>query len=171
MAEALSLPPPELGPAGALYERFLREAPDSGDDYLRTEARVRFVPRDDDVLVAPPGLTLSATPAGAALSAPALPRAIVVPGVAHDSVRAFVAALDGTATLAAARDVARLERDAESRLLAATFGIALFAPHAVTALERAVSGAEIVRFPGAPYEIVRPYWANMAAVRARFATL
>jgi len=171
MAEAFSLAPPELGPAGALYERFLREAPDSGDDYLRTEARVRFEPHDEDVLVAPPGLTVSASPAGALLTAPALPRAVVVPGVSHEVVRAFVAALDGNATLAAARSAARLERDAEARLLAATFGIALFAPYAVTALERAVSGAEIVRFPGAPYEIVRPYWANMAAVRSRFGEL
>jgi len=125
MAEAFSLAPPELGPAGALYERFLREAPDSGDDYLRTEARVRFEPHDEDVLVAPPGLTVSASPAGALLTAPALPRGVVVPGVSHEVVRAFVAALDGNATLAAARSAARLERDAEARLLAATFGIAL----------------------------------------------
>lgn len=171
MPELLSLPLPELGSAGALYERFLREAPDSGDDYLRTEARVRFEPRDEDVLLAPPGLTVNASAAGAALSAPALPRAVVVPGVSHDAVRAFVGALDGNATLAAARNVARLERDAELRLLGAAFGVALFAPHAVTALERAVSGAEVVRFPGAPYEIVRSYWANMAAVRARFGAL
>jgi hypothetical protein len=171
MAEVLSLPPPELGSAGALYERFLREAPDAGGDYLRTEARVRFEPHDDDVLLAPPGLTVSASPAGALLSAPALPHAVVVPGIPHDDVRTFVAALDGSATLAMARKLAGLERDAERRLLDAAFGIALFAPHAVTALERAVSGAEIVRFPGAPYEIVRSYWANMAAVRARFGAL
>jgi hypothetical protein len=171
MAEALSLPSPELGPAGAEYERFLREAPDSGDDYLRTEARVRFEPRDDDVLLAPAGLTVSAAAAGAVLGAQALPRAVVVPGVAHDVIRRFIAALDGNATLAEARKLAGLERDAELRLLGAAFGIALFAPHAVTALERAVSGAEIVRFPGAPYEIVRSYWANMAAVRARFGAL
>lgn len=171
MPEALSLPPPELGTVGLVYERFLREAPDAGDDYLRTEARVRFEPHDDDVLLAPPGLTVSASAAGAVLSAQTLPQAIVVPGVSRDSVRTFVAALDGNATLATARKVAGLERDAELRLLGAAFGIALFAPHAVTALERAVSGAEIVRFPGSPYEIVRSYWANMAAVRARFKEL
>jgi hypothetical protein len=56
-------------------------------------------------------------------------------------------------------------------LLKAAFGIALFAPHAVTALERAVSGAELVRFPSAPYELERSYWQNMAAVRARMGDL
>jgi hypothetical protein len=50
-------------------------------------------------------------------------------------------------------------------VLGATFGLGVFAPHAVTELERRVSGSELVRFPGAPYEIVRNYWSNMADVR------
>src|SRR5690606_33238020 len=35
----------------------------------------------------------------------------------------------------------------------------------IAALEAEISGAELVRFPGAPYEIVRAYWHNMAGVR------
>jgi len=171
MPEALALPEPELGAAGAAYERFLCEVPENGDDYLRTDARVRFEPRDDDVLLAPPRLTVSDSAAGAVLAGGTLPRAVVVPGVPHERVAAFLAALDGNATLAEARERTRLAGDAERALLQAAFGIALFAPHAVTALERAVSGAEIVRFPGAPYEIERSYWANMAAVRARLGEL
>jgi hypothetical protein len=167
MSEALTLPEPELGPAGAAYERFLREAPESGDDYLRTDARVRFEPRDDDVLLAPLGLTVSDSAGGALLAGGTLPQAIVVPGVSRERVAAFLAALDGSATLAAARARARLDSEAEQALLRAAFGVALFAPHTVTALERAVSGADIVRFPGAPYEIERNYWTNMAAVRAQ----
>jgi hypothetical protein len=42
----------------------------------------------------------------------------------------------------------------------------LFLPEAVAELERRISGAELVRFVGAPYELVRNYWSNMAAVRA-----
>jgi hypothetical protein len=43
----------------------------------------------------------------------------------------------------------------------------IFAPLALLALERCVSGIEITRFPGSPYEIARNYWQNMAAVRTR----
>jgi len=165
MPEALTLAEPELGPAGAAYERFLREAPETGDDYLRTDARVRFEPHDDDVLLAPLGLSVSESTAGAVLAGGTLPRAVVVPGVPRERVAAFLAALDGSATLARARISGGLEPDAERALLKAAFGVALFAPHAVTALERAVSASELVRFPGSPYEIERNYWANMAAVR------
>lgn len=171
MSEVLSLPTPELGQAGIDYERFLRETPESGDDYLRTDARVRFEARDDDVLLAPIGLTVSDSPSGALLTGAGLPRAIVVPGVARDGVAAFLAALDGTATLADARTRSKLAPEAARSLLASAFGVALFAPHAVTALERAVSGAELVRFPGSPYELERNYWSNMADVRAAFPAL
>src|SRR6185369_9558594 len=167
----LTLAEPELGPAGAAYERFLREAPETGDDYLRTDARVRFEPHDDDVLLAPLGLSVSESTAGAVLAGGTLPRAVVVPGVPRERVAAFLAALDGSATLARARISGGLEPDAERALLKAAFGVALFAPHAVTALERAVSASELVRFPGSPYEIERNYWANMAAVRARVGEL
>ena len=52
-----------------------------------------------------------------------------------------------------------------------TFGKVLFAPLALLELERAISGGEIARFPGSPYEIARPYWRNMAAVRAEASRL
>jgi hypothetical protein len=44
-------------------------------------------------------------------------------------------------------------------------GFVLFTPEAVADLEQAVSGTELVRFVGTPYEIVRSYWQNMAEVR------
>src|SRR5262249_36543630 len=41
------------------------------------------------------------------------------------------------------------------------------APRAVFELEGRVSGVEVVRYPGSPYEIVRPFWSNMGDVAAR----
>jgi hypothetical protein len=40
----------------------------------------------------------------------------------------------------------------------------VMAPTAVVALERQLSGTEIVRFPGPPYGIDRAYWENMIAL-------
>jgi hypothetical protein len=166
MLDVLDLPVPALGAAGADYERWLRETPDAGEQYLLTDARVRFDARAGDVLVAPPGLVVTPASGGALLRGGALPRAVSVNGVAAERVERFFAALDGTATLATATARSGLA-DVEARaVVGATFGLALFAPHAVTALERRVSGSELVRFPGAPYEIVRNYWSNMADVRA-----
>ncbi len=132
---------------------------------------MRFQPRDADLLVAVPGLSVKATSLGCELRAPALPRALSVSGVNADVTRAFVASLDGTRSLAEARAGASLDGATERALFDAAFGVALFAPLAVMTLERAVSGVEVVRFPGAPYEIERNYWENMAAVRRRVSTL
>ncbi len=145
MADALTLPAVDLGQAGAEYERFLREAPDAGEEYLRSEARVRFEPHDDDVLVAAPGLTVSPAETGAALSGALLPRPLTVPDVSHDAVTRFFAALDGTRTLREAWRAAALERTALEPLLGAAFGSVLFATHAVSVLEQRVSGVEIGR--------------------------
>jgi hypothetical protein len=167
----LELPAPDLGPAGAEYERWLRETPDAGEEYLLTEARVRFDARPDDVLAAPPGLVTAPAPGGSLVHGGPLPRALVVAGVAPDRLARFLGALDGSSTLAAARAEAGLDEHETRAVLGATFGLAVFAPHAVTALERRVSGCELVRFPGAPYEIVRNYWSNMADVREALAPL
>ncbi len=164
-ATPVEIPAPALGAAGVAFERWLRARPDSSREYLRSEARVRFEPRDDDVLVALPGVAVRATPNGSELGAGALPKPLPLPGVAESAARRFFALLDGEVTLARACRAAPLDADAEGVVLSATFGVALFAPFAVAELERAVSGIEIVRFPGAPYEIERTYWENMAAVR------
>ncbi len=141
-----SRPSPE---AVASYERWLRAAstPDAG--YLFTEPRVRFEVAADDVVLPAPGTSEPAP----------------IDGVDPERARTFFALLDGERRLADARVLAGLGDDELARLLAVCFGTLLFAPHAVLALERAVASAEIVRFPGSPYEIPRPYWANMGAVR------
>ena len=164
-AVPVELPAPDLGAAGIAFERWLRARPDTSHAYLRSESRVRFEPRDDDVLVALPGVTVRATPGGSELGGGALPKPLPLPGVAETAARRFFTLLDGDVTLARACRAAPLDANARQTVLSATFGVALFAPFAVAELERAVSGVEIVRFPGAPYEIERPYWENMAAVR------
>jgi hypothetical protein len=165
MSEPVELEAPDLGAAGAAFERWLRTRPDTSHEYLRSETRVRFEPRDDDVLVALPGVAVAGTRDGSELGGGSLPRPVALPGVAEPAARRFLALLDGEVTLAQACRAAPLAPEARRTVLAATFGIALFSPFAVTTLERAVSGVEIVRFPGASYEIERPYWENMAAVR------
>lgn len=165
--EPIAFEPPELGADGAAFERWLRARPDAAGEYLKSETRVRFEARDGDVLVALPGVAVRATTTGSELHGGALPRPVALPGVAEHAARRFFALLDGEVTLERACRAAPLGVTERRNVLGATFGVALFAPHAVTALEREVSGSEIVRFPGAPYEIERPYWENMAAVRRR----
>ncbi len=167
MAEPVELEAPELGADGVAFDRWLRARPETGGEYLKSETRVRFEARDADVLVALPGVTVQATASGVELSAGALPRPISLSNVTADAARRFFALLDGEVTLERACRAAPLDAAARAAILAATFGVVLFAPHAVTALEREVSGVDIVRFPGAPYEIERTYWENMAAVRRR----
>src|SRR5262249_54550450 len=126
---------------------------------------------DADVLVALPGVAVRTTASGVELHGGPLPHGIPLPNVAADAARRFFTLLDGEVTLERACRAAPLDAPARAALLSATFGLALFAPHGVTALEREVSGVDIVRFPGAPYEIERTYWENMAAVRRRSARL
>jgi hypothetical protein len=165
MTEPIDFEAPELGPTGERFERWLRTRPDISHEYLRSETRVRFEARPDDVLVALPGVGVASTPNGATLAGGALPAPVLLPGVSEPAARRFFALLDGEATLARASRAAPLDEQAQRSVLAATFGVAVFAPFAVAALEREVSGSEIVRFPGAPYEIERSYWENMGAVR------
>lgn len=171
MAEPVAFIPPELGADGVAFQRWLRSRPDTGGEYLKSETRVRFEARDDDVLVALPGVAVRATATGSELYGGALPRAVPLDGAPEPAARRFFALLDGEVTLGQACRAAPLDASARAAVLAATFGVALFAPHSVTALEREISGVDIVRFPGAPYEIERPYWENMAAVRRRSARL
>ncbi len=150
--------------AARRYERWLAEQP-SDDAYLFTDARVRFDARDEDVLVAAAGLSARPHGTGTLLEAPTLERGIDVPDSSPELIARFLATLDGERTLAKARIGAGIANDAVRHLLERAFGIVLFSPLAVALLERAVPSAEIVRFPGSPYEIPRNYWQNMACVR------
>jgi len=123
------------------------------DFYLMSDPRVRFDARPDDILVAGPEASRAATEANAG------------------DVRRLYELCDGTRTFAAVLAALDLEIDDARALVDERFGTTLFAPHAVIELERRIPSSEIVRFPGSPYEIVRNYWGNMAAVRERLGAL
>jgi hypothetical protein len=96
---------------------------------------------------------------------------IRVPDVSCEQAARVLKAIDGRTCLAELTSLCGLERGVVERMLRACFGVLLFAPLAVAELERELSGSEIVRFPGAPYEIVRAYWRNMVAVRRALSRL
>lgn len=144
-----------------------REATSS---YLFDDPRVRFTADDGDVLVTDAGLSVCVDADALRLTSPRAPSGVILEGLRpsdRDAVTEFLGRCDGQRTLAEARwgtpgDPGRIDT-----LLARAFGSYIFAPLAVSNHERAISGIEITRFPGSPYEIARAYWSNMAAVRAR----
>jgi hypothetical protein len=129
------------------YRRFVEHSPARADGYLFAEPEVRFRPEPGDELVA-----LQPMP---------------VAGVTPRLVKAAFDALH-RGPQSYARLLVLLGPELEA-FLEQTFGLAVFAPQAVADLELAVPSVEIVRFAGSPYEVVRAYWRNMIAVRARLA--
>ena len=147
------------------YQRFLAETQgrDPEDSYLFSEPRVRFRPEAHDVIFAR-DVSVTETETGLELRGPngAL---VSIPGMTREMAEPLVGAFDGNRTLQEIERAFPGAKRALDALLGAGFGILIFAPIAVSELERALSGIEIVRFPGAPYEIVRGYWRNMVAER------
>jgi hypothetical protein len=143
--------------------------------YLFDEPEVRFTVAEADVLVSDPGVRVEAAGGGLRLSSPRALAGVALAGVPEterDTVVGLLGSFDGQLALGAVR--ARLSGTATrvlDALLAATFGKLVFAPLAVLEAERGIAGVEITRFPGSPYEVARPFWKNMAAVRARSAAL
>lgn len=149
------------------YERWSQSlaAPKSSEDYLFEQPAVRFDARAEDVLIADPTLRLESRDQGTLLISARTTATLALPDVSAASARRLLAACDGNLTLSEIRARHAAEQAELDRLLQHTFGKMLFAPLALSALERQLSGVEITRFPGSPYEIGRNYWSNMAAVR------
>lgn len=139
----------------------LRARPDDG--YLFDQPRCRFVPEPNDELVAPPGAGLTRTADGVAVQLPGGARVPLV-GVDFAKLRKSFAQLPCRYS----RLTLELGAATESFMQQA-FSRVLFAPGAIAELETQLSAAEIVRFPGSPYEVVRSYWRNAIAVRRRLA--
>ena len=144
---------------------------DEDDSYLFDSERPRFLPQDEDVLAKVDDLELLANPAGFGLRSNKAGADLSLDETDGESLRRALSLVDGRKTL---REIAAQlggAAPALSALVRVGFGVVLFAPSAVERLERALSGTEITRFPGSPYEIVRTYWENMIAVRANCGAL
>jgi hypothetical protein len=155
------------------YLTWLRQQPSSRDTtrgYLFDEPEVRFAVAEADVLVSDTGAQLSEADGGLRLSSPRAPSGVILTGLSRgdrSTVLDVLNMLNGQLALGAVR--AQLSAAAAGVLeavLSAAFGKLVFAPLAVIDAERSISGQEITRFPGSPYEIARPFWKNMASVRA-----
>jgi len=160
------------------YRAWLAQQPsprDSARNYLFEEPRVRFRPEPGDLLVSESDVRVTAERDGLALAAPRASSALSIPGFGaeqREPVVELLRALDGQRPLAAVRAGLPAAHGALfDAVLEAAFGKLIFAPVALFAAERAISGVEITRFPGSPYEIGRSYWLNMGAVRARLGAL
>jgi hypothetical protein len=155
------------------YLSWLRQQPSSRsapNNYLFDAPRVRFAPAEPDLIVAERDISLSIAASALCLSAPRAASVVAIPSLGESErpvAEAILRRFDGQTSLGIIR--AGLETGSArvfDAVLEATFGKLLFAPLAVMTLERAISGIEITRFPGSPYEVARPYWKNMATVRA-----
>ncbi len=163
--------PPEL----TEYRQWLAEqrpAAKGERDYLFTEQRSRFEPRKEDVVVPLPGLQVRKRGGTVGLhwadphrSDP--PADVALPSVSRREAERLIGAMDGERCMLEVGWDAGVKPATLARFLRATFGLVVFAPAAVQALESQLSGLEITRYPGSPYGIVRPYWENMIVVRDR----
>lgn len=149
------------------YARYRRGLSTQGFDPYYSEEIPRFEVRDDDVIVVPADVHVLPAGCGAELASEQARARLEVCGVSRADATRVLAAIDGVRTTGEVRGVAGVDGEAWGRILSAAFGRVFFSPSAVAALEARVSGTEIVRFPGSPYEIVRSYWENMADVSSR----
>lgn len=140
-------------------------------DPYYSEARCRFELRDDDVLRTVGDVVVGDASCGAVLSSERARFRLEVCGVDPRDASALFAAIDGDRTASEVRTRAQVTDDACRTLWARAFGTVVFAPRAISELDRRVSAAEIVRYPGSPYEIVRTYWSNMGDVAERLAAV
>jgi hypothetical protein len=147
------------------YDRWLAEQARDRDDYLFASAKARFRAEDADVLIAPRDLAVHVRNNALELASPSLGGGVAIQGVARPALERVGALIDGQRTLSELRTAAGQDRAALERVVAQALGLLVFAPAALAALEAELSGTELVRFPGVPYEIVRAYWQNMIAVR------
>ncbi|HTU63481.1 MAG TPA: hypothetical protein VMF89_33695, partial [Polyangiales bacterium] len=145
------------------YERWLLTQPGT-DDYLFTQALPRFRASPRDVLKKPADLSVRSGAQSVELVSAQLGGALALSGVSRAQAERALALIDGERSVAELRSLAP-DRQAFERLLEAGVGKVLFVPLAVAELEARVSGTELVRFVGNPYELVRTYWENMADVR------
>lgn len=152
------------------YQRYVAEAYSTlreREAYLLYEPKIRFQPEGDDVLVRLPELEIRATDAGTFAYHADTQTSIALPGITAEKARKILEGLDGARTLLGLLLATRTTDKELDSFLAATFGKVVFAPRTLERFEARLSGTELVRFVGSPYEIRRAYWSNMADCRER----
>lgn len=151
------------------YQRFLdSNASRSSDDaYLFYEARVRFSPESDDVLLALRDLSVREQGLGTSIWHGPTQTSIGLPGLDPATATRILSKIDAASSVLGVQVAARASAQQMDAFLAATFGKIVFAPNTLERFEARISGAELVRFVGSPYELRRQYWANMADCRER----
>jgi hypothetical protein len=156
------------------YLTWLRQQPASraaGAAYAFEAPEVRFTWAETDLLVSERDVRVSPTAEGLRLTSPRAPAGLLIENLGEaerDTVARLLQSFDGQRALAPIRaELTPASSDVLERLLRAAFGKLIFAPLAILEAERRISGVEITRFPGSPYEIARPFWRNMGALRAR----
>lgn len=136
-------------------------------DPYYTEARARFDIRDSDVLLSVGDVVVRAAECGASVSSERARAHFDVCGVTTREASEILGAIDGQRTMLEVRENARVTDGVCRKFWERAFGTVVLAPIAVSRLDRRVSAAEIVRYPGSPYEVVREYWENMGDVADR----
>lgn len=145
------------------YQRFVEKearATRATNDMFADDSP-RFEPRPEDILAVPDDVEVASNKLGIQVNSARAGVAIKLEGLSRSDVVQMFGLMDGTRTAAEIG----WQGPGLARLLRSTFGLVVFAPAAVEALERELSGCEITRFPASPYGIARPYWENMVAVR------
>lgn len=147
------------------YQRWLsqRSTTDS-DDYLYSQSRVRLMPHDDDQLVIPDSVFVEYVGKSVVVRIVGQSTPIAVPNISRHHAESIITALRTKPTAIELPFVSSVPANVCDLMLAVGFGRFIFAPLALESLERQSSAAEIVRFPGSPYEIVRNYWVNVGSL-------
>jgi hypothetical protein len=158
------------------YLSWLRQRPSSRTEnaaYLFDVPKVRFGVEEGDILLCDPEIGVRARAGQLELTSPRAMQGILLEGLTEadaSAVRELLGLFDGQRTLGEIRLRAGAKSPVLGALVSRGFGNLLFAPFALIEREGAVSGIDITRFPGSPYEIDRSYWRNMGSVRRRLVT-
>jgi len=136
------------------------------DDYLFYKSKVRFEPRDADRLAVPDTLVVLDLGQDACVQISEQAPAIRIPSIPRKLVDRVIVALREQPYYVELPVLSGVTFAQIEQLLRVGFGRFIFAPTALQELETQACAAEIVRFPGSPYEIVRNYWQNLGVLCA-----
>jgi hypothetical protein len=116
---------------------------------------------DDDQLVIPNTLTVEQSSEGARVRIAGQAQYVPIPGVKREEADSLIAALHCRPAAIELPSASAVAAETCERFVNLGFGRFVFAPASLERLESQAHAAEIVRFAGSPYELVRNYWRNV----------